>query len=416
MKYWGFSTKAIHLGIDPQNNHGATSIPIYQTSSFAYSQAEELAEVFDGNRFGYIYSRISNPTVTAFEQRINALENGVGAVATSSGMAAIFTVLFTLTSQGDEIVSSKSLFGGTFLLFNRVLSKYGVSVKYVDILDPESIKNAITEKTRALFLESIGNPGMDVPDIRKISEITRAKSIPLIADSTLTTPCLFNAKEHGVDVVIHSSTKYITGNGSTMGGVFIDLGTFEWESLDNKDLKNAANRAGSEMAFLNVARRNILMNTGACQSPFNAYLHCMGLETLELRMEKHCSNALTLAEYLESHPVITEINYPGLKDNRFHKIADNLFNGRYGGLLSFSLPSQKQCFKLINRLKLIKNLANLGDAKTLITHPASTIFHECTEEEMREAGVHEGLVRLSVGIEDVKDIIEDLETALGEVD
>ncbi len=414
MSAWDFDTKAIHSGIDPARHQGSTSIPVYETTSFAYDSARDLADVFEGKKFGYIYSRISNPTVAAFEQKINALENGVGAIAASSGMAAIATVLFSLTGQGDEIASSKSLFGGTLHLFNRILKKYGVRIRFFDPLDLEALKGAITGRTKLIFVETIGNPRLDIPDIGRMAKLAVENNIPLVVDSTLTTPYLFKAKDFGAAIVIHSSTKYITGNGNTIGGVIVDLGNYDWQDGRDGEIKAMAESIGSDFAFLSLARRHILENTGCCPSPFNVYLQFLGLETLSLRMERHCSNALTLAELLKDRSEIIEVNYPGLEDDPCFETARSQFGGKFGGLLTFKLGSRERCFALIDNLKLVKNLANLGDAKTLIIHPASTIYHDCSKEEMAQAGVSEDLLRVSVGIESITDIIADFEQAFKE--
>mgnify|MGYP005837191683 CR=1 FL=1 len=408
---WGFATKLIHSGFSGDRETGATTVPIYETASFAYDSALDLAAVFEGKRFGYIYSRIANPTVAAFERRINSLENGVGAIAAASGMAAIATVFFALTGAGSEVLASKSLFGGTYGFFREVLTKFGVRVRYVDFTNPNEYRKAFTPATRVVYLEALGNPKLDVPDIGEIKRLAELNNVPLVVDSTLTTPYLFPAKKYGVDIVIHSSTKYITGNGSSIGGVLVDLGNFTWNACQNDEIREMAKKAG-EFAFLAKAR-SILQNTGACLSPFNAFLQFSGVETLGLRMERHCSNALELARYLSGHPRILEVNYPGLPNNPFHEIARRQFGGRYGALLTFKLGTRERCFQFIDGLRMIKNLANIGDTRTLVIHPASTIYSGCTEEERLAAGVTEDLIRVSVGIEDVKDIISDMERALG---
>ena len=415
MSEWGFETRAIHSGHSSERHNGATTIPIYETAAFAYSTAEELAEVFDGKRAGHIYSRISNPTVQAFELKMSALEKGVGALATASGMAAIATILFALCRQNDEIVSSSSLFGGTLLLFNKIFKKYGVGVHFVDPLDLDLFRKAVSSKTSLIFLETISNPKLDVPDIGKIAELAREKGVPLVVDSTLTTPYLFKARDFGASLVVHSNTKYIAGNGSTIGGVVVDTGIFDWKEYRDNELKEMASRRGSDLAFLSLARSYVLQNTGSCLSPVNAYLHSLGLETLALRMERHCSNALALSEFLAHHPKIVQVNYPGLKSSPHFAIARLQYREHFGGLLNFRLGSKDKCYRLINNLKLVQNAANLGDAKTLIIHPASTIYHDCSQEERIKAGVSEDLVRVSVGIETIEDIIEDFDQALKEV-
>ena len=415
MNGWEFETKAIHSGVDSARHLGATSVPIYETSSFAYDTAHELADVFAGRQLGHVYSRISNPTVSAFEERMTSLEDGTGAIATSSGMAAIATILFALTSQGDEIVTSRSLFGGTYLLFSKIFEKYGVRFIFVDPLDLEGFQKTFSDRTRAVFLETIGNPKLDVPDIRLVSDLAEKHGVPLVVDSTLTTPYLLKANDFGVSLVLHSTTKYITGTGSAIGGVFVDLGNFDWSSCKSGSIKSAAAEVRSDLAFLAVARKEVLQNTGCCLSPFNAYLHSVGLETLALRMERHCSNALALAEFLSRHPDVPEVSYPGLRGNRCFATAKKQFGGRFGGLLTFRLGSREKCFRFIDSLKVAKNLANLGDAKTLVIHPATTIYHDCTDEEMSQAGVSKDLVRVSVGIEAINDIIHDVDQALKEV-
>lgn len=411
---WKFATRSIHGGTDQDIKYGATSLPVYQSSAFSYDTAEELSDVFQGRKFGYIYSRIANPTVTALEQRINYLENGKGAIATASGMAAIATVLYTLIQPGDEIISSKSLFGGTLQLFNEIFAEYGVRIVFVDAVDVDAYRRAITEKSRLIFLETIGNPKLDIPDIRKIAAIANENNLPLVLDNTLATPYLFQAKEFGVNIVIHSTSKYITGSGNTIGGVLVDLGNYDWSATRTKSLQKIYSKTG-DFAFLARARRQVLQNTGSCLAPFNAYLQLLGLETLGLRMERHCQNALELAKFLNDSPRVEMVNYPGLISNPGYTVANNQFNGRFGGLLTLRLGTPERCFKLINRLKMVKNLANLGDAKTLIIHPDSTIYYNCTESEKKDAGVYPDLLRVSVGIEDIHDIINDFNEALSEV-
>jgi O-acetylhomoserine (thiol)-lyase len=411
---WNFETKSIHTGFDRDEKTGATSLPIYETAAYAYDTAEDLADVFQGRKFGHIYSRISNPTITALEQRITALENGRGAIATASGMAAIMTVILALVKPGEEIISSQSLFGGTIQLFHDVIQNYDIKIVYVQSTDVAAYGGAITAKTRLIFLETIGNPKLDVPDIGGIAKVANEKNVPLVVDGTLTTPYLFAAKQFGVSIVIHSTSKYITGNGSTIGGVLVDLGNYDWGNSLSEPVREMARKAG-DFAFLARTRKQILQNTGGCLSPFNAYLQNLGLETLALRMEKHCGNALALAQYLENHPVVTVVNYPGLAVNPDHQVAKNQFGKRYGGLLTLRLKSFQRCFDFIRHLKIVKNIANLGDTKTLIIHPASTIYAACSEAEQSAAGVYPDLLRVSVGIENINDIISDFEQALTEV-
>ncbi|GAB4324608.1 MAG: homocysteine synthase [Promethearchaeota archaeon] len=411
---WRFETKAIHAGVAPKFETNATLPPVVQSASFQYETSKELADVFDSRKFGHLYTRISNPTVAAFEQRMAALEGGLGAVATSSGMAAIFSVVASLARAGDEILSSTSLFGGTLLLFNEVFANLGIRTRYFDPVKPDQLASALEssgDPPRLVFLETIGNPKMDVPDVRAMAELATDAGVPLVVDGTLTTPYLFDAKSAGASLVVHSSTKYITGNGSTVGGVVVDLGTFDWRQHRGKLVADLARKTG-DGAFLYAARRHVVQNVGCCLSPFNAFLHLLGLETLALRMERHCSNAARLAGFLAESPAVERVNYPGLPDHPQHDVAAKQFGGRFGGMLTFRLASREAAFRFIDRLGLAKNLANLGDAKTLVIHPASTIFHDCSVEEMEAAGVTPEVVRVSVGIEHPDDVVADFENAL----
>ncbi len=408
-------TKVLHNpGEERNNNFKTTPPPIYQATSFEYSDPEEIADVFEGRRFGYTYTRMGNPTVTAFERKIAGMEGGAGAIATSSGMAAITSVVFSLTSQGDEIISSGSLFGGTLSLFNTLLKKYGVTVRYVEGCDVQAYEDAVTEKTKMVFLETIGNPRIDVPDVNKISGMTQKYNLPLVVDSTVTTPYLFNARKHGVSVVVHSATKYITGNGSSIGGLIVDTGKFDWSTLDSDEYKKERNKVDSRFLFLSVTKR-VTQDTGMCLSPFNAYLHNLGLETLPLRMDAHCRNAMELAHFLQKHPKTSDVLYPGLKTSEHNATAKSQFYGKYGGIITIRFTDRDKCFKFIRNLKLIKNLANIGDSRTLIIHPDSTIYHSLPESVKKAAGVDERVVRISVGIEDIQDIINDVNQALEEV-
>lgn len=411
---WDFETRSIHSGFDHDEKNGATAVPIYETASFAYNTAEDLADAFQNRKFGYLYSRITNPTVSVLEQRITALENGRGAIATASGMAAIATVLYALVRPGDEIVSSMSLFGGTLQLFREIFDTFGVTVTYIDPIDSNAFEKAVTPRTSMIFLETIGNPKLDVANFCEIAEIAKRNNIPLIVDSSLTTPYLFEAKRFGINVVIHSTSKYISGSGHTIGGVLVDLGNYDWTRARSALVRESAKKAG-DFGFLARCRRQVLQNTGSCLSPFNAYLQCLGLETLALRMEKHCINALTLAQFLVKHPRIQSVCYPGLPTHANFEIAQSQFGGKFGGLLTIRLGTLERCFGFIRRLKIAKNLANLGDAKTVVIHPASTIYCTCSVEEQLAAGVYPDLIRVSVGIESIHDIIGDFDQALTEV-
>ncbi|MFZ5946487.1 MAG: O-acetylhomoserine aminocarboxypropyltransferase/cysteine synthase family protein [Stygiobacter sp.] len=407
-------TKAIHSGFAQEDKFGATSFPIYGSAAFAYNTAEDLSEVFEGKKFGYVYSRISNPTVTAFEHRMNALEEGIGAIAGASGMSAIATVIFTLTEYGDEIISSESLFGGTYLFFKEVLNKYGVKVHYVNINDISNWEKLINNKIKLIFLESISNPKLEIPDLKAISKIAHEHNIPVVIDNTVSTPYLWRAKYFGADIIVHSTTKYISGNGTTIGGILIDTGNYDWKKSIVGKIKEMSSKAGN-FAFLATARSKIYQNLGFAPSPFSAFLNLIGIETLPLRMEKHCENSLKLAEFLRSNKNVVEVNYPGLKENQYNKIGKEQFNNKFSGLLTFSLQSKDDCFKLINNLKLAKNLANIGDTRTLVIHPDSTIYLNCSQEEKKSAGVNDKMIRVSVGLENINDLIEDFKQALEKI-
>ncbi len=412
MTDWGFETKAIHVGAEISKEWGATQTPLYQSAAFAHPGLEELEEVFAGRRGGYLYSRIGNPTVSVFEQRMAALEGGVGALAAASGMAAIATVAFALTRQGDRIVASSSLFGGTLGLFDRVFGRFGVETRYVSPTDLDAVRAAISGRTRLLFVETIGNPKVDVPDVKALAAIASERGVPLVVDGTLSTPYLFRAREHGAAIVVHSATKYITGNGSAVGGVLVDLGTFDWSTHPDPDLRDASRRVGRDLAFLSTARRVVQQNVGSSQSPMNAWLHASGLETLALRMERHCSNALALARALAAHRGVEAVGYPGLDDSPWHAAAQRQFGGRYGALLTVRLGSRERCFRASRALRLARITPNLGDARTLVIHPASTIYRDADEKARLAAGAPDDLLRVSVGIETPADIVADFEQAI----
>ena len=409
MNNWRFQTKAIHSGFDQDPATGATALPIFQTASFAHADAQDLSDIFNGRKFGYSYSRIANPTVTAFENHITALENGLASVALASGMGAIASTLLALLSAGDEIVASKSIFGGTYYLLKEFEETHQVKVHFVQPQEIEEFRKAVTEKTRLIFCETIGNPKLDVPDIQALAAIANEANIPLVVDSTTTTPYLFKAKDFGVSVVLHSATKWMSGSGSTIGGVVVDLGNFKWQTCKSPSVLAMSKKMG-DLGF--IARcKKIRSNFGAPLSPLSAFLLNLGLDTLVLRMDKQCENALAFSKYFSGHSKIKELSYPGLPNNPFHDMASKQFL-KFGGLLTLRLGSKEACFDFINKLKLIKNLANLGDAKTLIIHPDSTIYRDLSREEKDSAGAYEDLLRLSLGLEDIADLIDDVEGAL----
>lgn len=404
-------TLAVHGGFEGEGSTGATAVPVYQTVSYAYRTAQELADAFDGKVPGYIYTRISNPTATALEARLTELEEGIGCIATSSGMAAIASAIIGLTRSGDEIVAAAGIFGGTVSLFENVLRRFGIQTTLVDVADTSNFEHAINHKTKLIFVETIGNPRMDVPDISAISEIARKANIPIIVDNTVTTPVLFQPGRFGADIVVHSTSKFINGHGTAIGGAIIDAGKYNWKKSVFEDIRKLSDRVG-QLAFLAHLRNLIYRDLGGCPAPMNSFLMLQGLETLPGRMLKHCENAQKLAGFLQDHPKVSWVNYPGLADNKFRARVVALFGGHGGGLLTFGLGDRQKAFGFIDSLKLAKNLANLGDAKTLVIHPASTIFHEFSAEAQQRMGVAEDMVRVSVGIEDFEDIRTDFEQAI----
>jgi len=406
----GFTTRAIHEPTLGRDANRALMFPIYAGVAHEFENAEAMEETFTGRRAAFAYSRIANPTVTAFERKLTALEDGTGSVAVSSGMAAISVSLLNLLSKGDTLVAASSVFGGTYALFKKVFYPLGITVKFVPVTDIGRIEDAMDDSTRALFLETVSNPDTMIPDFEEISRIASRHNAAVVADSTVTTPYLFPAKKFGVNVVVHSTTKYISGGATSMGGAIIDLGNFDWSHIPA--LKEY-HRFGS-MAFLARLRCEVYRNTGSCLSPFEAYLQSLGLETLGLRMDRICKNTQAVAEFLEPQNAVTKVYYPGLASSPFHGLAKKQLGGKCGGILAFGLVDRKACFRFLNRLALIRRASNIGDNKTLAIHPASTIFAELNEQEKRDTGVDDTLIRLSVGIEDADDIIADIRQALVE--
>jgi len=411
-KKWRFDTLVIHGGQTPEQWKSATLAPIYQTASHRFDTAEELSDVFAGRKAGFIYQRLRNPTNEILEKRLSLLECGVDAVVTGSGMAAISDAVMAICGAGDEIVSSNSLFMSTFMLFNNVLKKLGIKVRFVESSDLHAWKAAVNKETKLLFVETIGNPKMDVPDIRKIAELAHVNQAPLIVDNTLATPYLFRPFEHGADIIVHSTTKYFNGHGSAVGGVVIDSGKFDWPEEKYPDFKLFKQRKG-KLSYIDKVWREIHINLGTTAAPFQSYLTLIGLDTLALRMERHQINAIKLAQFLDQHPKAKWVNFPGLPKSSAHEIAKAQFQGRgYGALLTFGLEDEKACFDFIRRVKLAYHLANLGDSKTLVIHPWSSQYINFTEESRLANGITPDLVRVSVGIEAIEDILEDFDQAL----
>ncbi|MDA8429445.1 MAG: O-acetylhomoserine aminocarboxypropyltransferase/cysteine synthase [Geobacteraceae bacterium] len=405
-----FDSLLLHGGLEAAPA-GATAVPIIQSSSFAYQSAEALEDVFRGRAPGPVYTRIGNPTTEALERRLALLEGGGVAIATASGMAAITTAVLTILQAGDEILSSSSLFGGTFSLFRDTLSNFGITAAFVDPLDLDGVRNAINERTRLLFVETIGNPKLDVPDVPALARIAHEAGIPIMVDSTVSTPYLATGAKLEADILAYSTSKYINGTGTTIGGAIIDRGMFDWNSpkFPHFAAYHAKYRA---FAFSARARKLVHKDLGACAAPFNSFLLTEGIQTLALRMERHCATALTLARFLNNHSKVAWVAYPGLDDSPHHAIATKLYGSRYGGLLTFGTGDKASAFKVINGLRLAKNLANIGDTKTLVIHPASTICADYNAEEKALMGVTEDLIRVSAGIEDCRDIVGDFKQAL----
>lgn len=396
-----FATKLLHGAFTPDKTTGATAQPVYQTAAYAQATAEDMAGIFAGKKPGFAYTRVGNPTLASFERRLASLEDGIGAVSFSSGMAAVAMSILNLLSSGDEIAASGSLFGGTSALF-RDLADYGIKVRYARNTGVEAFAACLTEKTKLIYTETIGNPGLDVADISALAELAHAHGIPLFVDNTVTTPYLFQPLHFGADVVIHSTSKAINGNGNSIGGVVI-VGKFRWSA--EKFPKLAEFSAFGPMSYLVRLRTRMATDFGSTLSPFNAYLTGIGLDTLALRMERACGNALALAESFAEQGL--EVNYPGLPAHPFHELAKRQFGGRYGAMLTLRLGSRAKAFRFINALSIALNVSNIGDARTLVIHPWSTIFLHAGEEEKARAGVTEDLVRVNVGIEDLEDLLED---------
>lgn len=405
----GFATKAIHGSIRKKDPHGTLRPAIYDSVAFEFPGALEMQQAFEGRRPAHSYSRISNPTIEEFEDRMRILAEATGVLAVSSGMAAIANVILALAESGTNVVTSKFLFGNTYSLFEQTLKPWGLQVSYIDMTNPTELDAAINDKTRAVFLETITNPQLQVADMRMVTRIAQAHDVPVIVDGTMTTPLLFKSKDFGVAVEVISSTKSISGGATSVGGVIIENGVFDWKK--NPKVRPWAEKCGP-MGLLVFLRREIYRNLGSCLSPQNAYLQTLGLETLDLRLKKSCANALHIARALEQSPKIKSVHYPGLGSSPYCKIAHAQFTNGFGSLLNFRLENREACFALMNNCKLVRRATNIHDNKTLIIHPASTIFCEYSPQEKAKMEVNENLLRLSVGIEEPEDILEDLTAAL----
>lgn len=425
----GLGTRAVHAAqetADPATH--ARAVPIYATTSYVFDGPEHAANLFGLREFGNIYTRIMNPTNDAFERRIADLEGGVAAVATASGQAAQTLALLNLAQAGDSIVASSSLYGGTFTLLKYTLGRLGITTRFVDGNDPRAFADAIDETTKAVYVETIGNPRLDVPDFRAIADVAHAAGVPLVVDNTFGTPFLVRPIEHGADVVLHSATKWIGGHGTSIGGVVVDGGTFDWAASDRfratyVDPEPAyhglsfagsfGNLGGANVAFAIRLRVLLLRDVGAALSPFNSFLFLQGLETLHLRIQRHSENALAVARFLEAHPAVTWVSYPGLESHPTHALAARYLEGGFGGVLTFGvLGGEEAAKRVIAESRLFSLVANVGDAKSLVIHPWSTTHEQLEPAEREAAGVTADLVRLSVGIEDADDLLRDLDRAL----
>lgn len=406
----GFTTNAVHGVSSRTDAHGTLRMPVYDSVAFEHETAEDMQAAFEGRVHAHSYSRISNPTVEDYEQRVRLLADAIGAIAVSSGMAAISNLFLALAEAGTNIVTTRSLFGNTYSLLESTLRPWGLDIHYVDLSNTDALSAAIDGNTRAVFLETITNPQLQVIDVEAVAKVAHAHNVPVIVDGTVTTPYLFRAKDFEADLEIIASTKYISGGATSVGGLIIDYGTFNWRH--NPKVAPWVPKFGTA-ALLAWMRTDVYRNLGACLSPHNAYLQTLGLETLSLRAERSCENALVVGQYLERrHQEVRAVNYPGLPSSKYHEIAKRQFPHGFGGILTFDLPGKAECFAFMDRLRLIRRATNINDNKSLILHPASTIYCEYSPVQREDMHVSESMLRLSVGIEDVNDIIEDLEVGL----
>ena len=408
MNEYGFNTGLLH-GTNEKYPQGATQVPIYQSSAFRHDSAEDLEKIFDNKKMGFSYTRINNPTVESFEKRVTMLEDGIGSVACASGMAALTNAFLNILQAGDEIVAACGLYGGTVELFDD-LKPFGISVKYVKENKPEAFEAEITEKTRIVFAETIGNPKLDVTDIQAVAEVAHKYDVPLIVDNTVATPYLIRPLKLGADIVIHSSSKYINGSSDAISGILVCGKGLKWDPDRYPGL--APYRKFGPFAYIAKLRNGLFRNTGACLAPQNAFLNNLGLETLGLRMQRQCDNALELARFLQGLGGDIEVNYPGLEESPYHEIAEKQFRNGYGAIVTVRTGSKEKAFSIINSLKIPLIISNIGDTKTLVIHPESTIAAHISDEEKLQSGVFEDLIRISVGIEDIEDLKEDFKQAI----
>lgn len=423
---FGIETLSLHAGQEPEPTTGARAVPIYQTTSYVFRDPDHAARLFALQEGGNIYTRIMNPTSDVFERRLAALEGGVGALATASGQAAETLAILNVASSGDEIVSSSSLYGGTYTLFDHTLRRLGIHTRFVNASEPESFRRAIGPRTKAVYVETIGNPQLVVADLETIAAVAHEAGVPLIVDNTFATPFLCRPFEHGADVVVHSATKFIGGHGTTIGGAIVDSGRFDWAGSgrfpglvepDPAYHGVSYTQAFGAAAFITKARVQLLRDLGPCQSPFNSWLLLQGLETLPLRMERHCQNALAVARFLQGHPRVAWVNYPGLPQSPSYALAQRYLPKGCGAIVGFGIRGGAEAGKrFIGRLALFSHLANVGDAKSLAIHPATTTHQQLNAEQQAASGVTPDFVRLSIGLESIQDILWDLDQALGHGD
>lgn len=421
-KEYGFDTLQVRAGQAADKSTGAFAVPIYQTAAYQFEDVADATAQFELQKPGSIYTRIANPTVAALEQRLTALEGGAGTVCFSSGMAAIVAAVQNLAESGSEIISMSKIYGGTYtLLFGRFEKRYGIRVRQVDIEDLDSLRAAINEKTRCVYIETLGNPLINIPDFEAVAEIAHVAGLPVIADNTFGSPYLFDAAKHGVDIVVHSMTKYIGGHGNSIGGSVTDLGTFSFSgnprftefNEPDESYHGLTYAALGERGYVTKLRAGFLRDTGACLSPFNAFLFLQGVETLSLRMERHCRNALEITTWLKEDPRVDWVNYPGLPSDPYYARAEKYFPRGAGGIFTFGVKGGLAAArKFIEALELFSFVANVSDVRSMVVHPASTTHSQLTEEEMILAGITPDMIRVSVGIENIEDLIADLDRAL----
>ena len=417
-----FETLQLHAGQVVDATTKSRAVPIYQTTSFVFDDTQEGAELFALQKAGNIYTRITNPTTSAFEERIAALEGGVGALATASGMAAITYTILALAHAGDHVVAASTIYGGTFNLLKETLPRYGITTTFVDIDNLEEVEAAIADNTKLVLIETLGNPVINIPDIEKIAEIAHKHQIPLVADNTFATPYLINVFSHGVDIAVHSATKFIGGHGTTIGGVIVDSGKFDWAASgkfpqfvnEDPSYHNLSyTRDVGAAAFIVALRVQLLRDTGAALSPFNSFLLLQGLETLSLRVERHVQNAEKIVDFLVNHPKVEKVNYPKLADSPYHALAEKYLPKGVGSIFTFHVKGGKaEARKVIDNLEIFSNLANVADAKSLVVHPATTTHAQLSDSDLEAAGVAKNQIRLSIGLENVDDLIEDIRLAL----